>query len=143
MPTRSGETWKVPFDPEKLKGAKPVKDLIDAKSGEVVVEAGRKVTARLAKQLKDKGVKALKVTDEAIIGRYLAEDIVNLETGEIYAEAGDEITAEDARAVLPTSARSGSRCSRSTTSMWAATSATRSPPTRTRTAKTRSSTSTA
>ena len=84
----------MPFDPEKLKGAKPIDDLIDAKTGDVVVEAGKKVTARLAKQLKDKGVKALKVTDEAIIGRYLAEDIVNVETGEIYAEAGDEITAK-------------------------------------------------
>jgi DNA-directed RNA polymerase subunit beta len=92
--TRTGDSWRVPFDPEKLKGAKPTEDLIDAKSGAVVVEAGKKVTARLAKQLKDKGVKALKVTDEAIIGRYLAEDIVNLQTGEIYAEAGSEVTAK-------------------------------------------------
>src|SRR5687767_15810110 len=83
--TRDGEGWRLPFDPEKLKGAKPTEDLIDAKSGEVVVEAGKKVTARLAKQLKEKGVKALRVTDDAMIGRYLAEDIVNFETGEIHA----------------------------------------------------------
>jgi DNA-directed RNA polymerase subunit beta len=84
----------MPFDPDKLKGAKPVEDLIDAKTGEVVVEAGKKVTARLAKQLRDRGVEALRVTDEALIGRYLAEDIVNVQTGEIYFEAGDEVSAK-------------------------------------------------
>ncbi|HEX2256552.1 MAG TPA: DNA-directed RNA polymerase subunit beta, partial [Afifellaceae bacterium] len=92
--TRDGEGWRLPFDPEKLKGAKPVEDLIDANTGEVVVEAGKKVTARLAKQLREKGVEALRATDEALVGRYLAEDVVNFQTGEIYAEAGDEITAK-------------------------------------------------
>jgi DNA-directed RNA polymerase subunit beta len=92
--TRDGEGWRMPFDPDKLKGAKPVEDLIDAKTGEVVVEAGKKVTARLAKQLRDRGVEALRVTDEALIGRYLAEDIVNVQTGEIYFEAGDEVSAK-------------------------------------------------
>ena len=92
--TRDGDAWRLPFDPEKLKGAKPTEDLIDAKTGEVVIEAGKKVTARLAKQLKDKGVEALRATDEALVGRYLAEDVVNFQTGEIYAEAGDEITVK-------------------------------------------------
>ena len=92
--TRQGEGWKLPFDAEKFKGAKPVENLVDAKTGEVVAEAGKKITARLAKQLQEKGVKALRITDEALAGRYLADDIVNLQTGEIYAEAGDEITAK-------------------------------------------------
>ncbi|WP_092497621.1 DNA-directed RNA polymerase subunit beta [Faunimonas pinastri] len=92
--TKDGDGWRVPFDPEKLKGAKPLEDLIDAATGEVVVEAGKKVTARLARQLKEKGVEALRAADEALISRYLAEDIVNYQTGEIYAEAGDEISAK-------------------------------------------------
>jgi DNA-directed RNA polymerase subunit beta len=50
------------------------------------------LTARLARQLKEQGVKELKVSDAALTGRYLAEDVVNMETGEIYAEAGDEVT---------------------------------------------------
>ncbi|WP_306120766.1 MULTISPECIES: DNA-directed RNA polymerase subunit beta [unclassified Roseitalea] len=88
---RDGQSWRIPFSAERLKGAKPVVDLIDADSGEVVVEAGKKVTARLARQLDEKGVKALKATEEDLYGAYLAEDIVNPETGEIYLEAGDEI----------------------------------------------------
>ncbi|MFY9624171.1 MAG: DNA-directed RNA polymerase subunit beta, partial [Rhodoplanes sp.] len=32
------------------------------------------------------------MTDEELIGRYIAEDLVNAKTGEIYVEAGEEIT---------------------------------------------------
>ena len=91
---RDADGWKLPFDADKLRGTKPTEDLIDAKSGEVIAEAGKKITARLANQLKEKKIKQLHVTDEALIGRYIAEDIVNMQTGEIHAEAGDEITAK-------------------------------------------------
>ena len=89
--TRDGEGWTVPFDAETLKGGKPVEDLVDAKTGKVVVEAGKKITARTIRQLEEKKVKALKVSNEAIIGRYVSVDLVNMDTGEIYAEAGEEI----------------------------------------------------
>ncbi len=92
--TRKGDAWTLPFDAERLKGSKAADDLVDAKTGKVVVEAGKKITERLAKQLGDRGVNKLKVTDSALIGRYLAEDIFNAETGEIFAEAGDEISEE-------------------------------------------------
>ena len=32
------------------------------------------------------------MTDEELIGHYIAEDLVNPKTGEIYVEAGGEIT---------------------------------------------------
>jgi len=85
------EGWRKPFDGESLKGSKPVADIIDADSGDVVVEAGKKITARTLKQLDEKGVKAILVTDEDIQGCYLSEDIVNMKTGEIYADAGEEL----------------------------------------------------
>ena len=75
-----------------MRGFKPNADLIDADTGEVVIEAGKKLTARGARLLAEKGIKALKVGDEDLYGHYLADDMVNAETGEIYAEAGDEIT---------------------------------------------------
>jgi len=89
--SRDGEGWRIPFQPETLKGQKTMTDIIDADSGEVVVEAGKKLTPRLLKQLTEKGLKAIKATDEDLIGSYLAEDVVNPETGEIYLEAGDEL----------------------------------------------------
>ena len=92
--TKVKQGWRVPFHADRYRGAKPERDLIDAKSGKAVVEAGRKVTPRLAKKLAEDGLKELLVQDEDIVGRYLAREIVNMETGEIFAEAGDEITPE-------------------------------------------------
>jgi DNA-directed RNA polymerase subunit beta len=89
--TKAGDHWRIPFNVERFRGLKAVGDLIDADTGEVVVEAGKKITARQAKQLSEKGLKAIKATEEDLIGAYIAEDIVNPETGEIYLEAGDEL----------------------------------------------------
>ncbi len=84
--------WRMPFEPERLKNFKASADMIDADTGEVVIEAGRKMAPRPLKQLAEKGVKAFRVTNEDLLGSYVAEDIVNLQTGEIYAEAGEEIS---------------------------------------------------
>lgn len=97
---RSGDGWRIPFNAETLKGAKTVTDMIDADTGEVVVEGGKKLTPRLLRQLQDKGLKALKATDEELYGLFLAEDIVNLRTGEIYLEAGDEIDEKTLPVIL-------------------------------------------
>ncbi|HXI87592.1 MAG TPA: DNA-directed RNA polymerase subunit beta [Parvularculaceae bacterium] len=86
--------WTMPFNPDRMKGAKLDRDLINAKNGEVVLEAGKKLSARAARKLADEGLKKLLLSDEEMIGRYFASDLVNFETGEIYAEAGDEITSK-------------------------------------------------
>ena len=70
--TRDGEGWRMPFDPETMKGSKAEADLIDADSGEVVAEMGKKLTARVVKQLADKGLKAIRVSNEELFGRYVA-----------------------------------------------------------------------
>ena len=84
--------WRVPYDASRMRGFKATNDLIDADSGEVVLEAGKKLSVRDARKLADKGLKALRLSTEELAGRYLAEDMVNMKTGEIYAEAGEEIT---------------------------------------------------
>ncbi|MGB8817611.1 MAG: DNA-directed RNA polymerase subunit beta, partial [Rhizobiaceae bacterium] len=89
--TRDGKNWRIPYTAERFKGYKAVTDMINADTGEVVVEAGKKLTVRQAKQLSDKGLKAIRATEEDLLGTYLAEDIVNYQSGEIYLEAGDEI----------------------------------------------------
>ncbi|RVP35492.1 DNA-directed RNA polymerase subunit beta, partial [Sinorhizobium meliloti] len=97
---RDGEGWRVPFQPDALKGQKTLADMIDADTGEVVVESGKKLTPRLLRQLQEKGLKALKATDDDLYGNYLAEDVVNFETGEIYLEAGDEIDEKTLPVIL-------------------------------------------
>src|SRR4030088_2474243 len=43
---RQKEGWRVPFDANRLRGYKAVNDLVDADSGKVMVEAGKKITVR-------------------------------------------------------------------------------------------------
>jgi DNA-directed RNA polymerase subunit beta len=86
--------WTVPYDAKRLRGLKVNFDLVDVKSGDVLIEAGRKVTAKEIRRFGELGIKTLKITEEQLIGQYVAEDIVSMETGEIFAEAGDEITTK-------------------------------------------------
>lgn len=97
---RAGDHWRIPFNVERFRGLKAVGDLVDADTNEVVVEAGKKITARQARALGEKGLKAIKATDEDLLGNYLAEDIVNYATGEIFLEAGDEIDEKTLKVLL-------------------------------------------
>ncbi|MDD3029496.1 MAG: DNA-directed RNA polymerase subunit beta [Alphaproteobacteria bacterium] len=86
--------WSTPFDADALKGQKPGTDLLDAKTGKVLAEAGTKLTARLLKKFVENGVKEILIQEDALIGRYLATDTIDEKTGEVLYEAGEEITAE-------------------------------------------------
>ena len=94
--------WRVPYDAERMRGVKATVDLIDADTGEVVIEAGRKLTVRAARQLAEKGLKALRASDADLYGQYIADDLYNPQTGEIYAEAGEEITEKSLAQLLET-----------------------------------------
>ncbi len=89
---RDGDGWTLPFDPKNWRGVKLSRDLINAADKEVLLEAGKKVTARQAKKWAEAGLEAIYVTDEELITHYFADEMVSMETGELYAEAGDEVS---------------------------------------------------
>src|SRR5436305_1735294 len=74
---RTKEGWRVPFDANRFRGYSTINDLIDADTGKVVLEAGKKLTVRGARQMQEKGLKALRLSDEELVGNYLAEDLGN------------------------------------------------------------------
>ncbi|MGB5261036.1 MAG: DNA-directed RNA polymerase subunit beta, partial [Gammaproteobacteria bacterium] len=83
---------KLDLVAERLRGEMAMFD-IKAK-GKVIVEEGRRITARHIRELEKSAVKSLAVPDEYMIGRIIATNIIDKETGEIVANANDEITAE-------------------------------------------------
>src|SRR5262249_3819538 len=99
MYKRQKDGWRVPFDSNRFRGYKAINDLVDADSGKVVLEAGKKLTVRQARPLREKGLQALRMADQELVERCVAEDLVNPKTGEIYAEAGEEITEKTLKAV--------------------------------------------
>ncbi|PHR52616.1 MAG: DNA-directed RNA polymerase subunit beta [Robiginitomaculum sp.] len=87
--------WVTKFFPERVRGTRPLYDLIDAKTGEVIANAGDKITPRAVKKLIDENkVKNILMPFRQIAGKFVAKDIINEETGAIYVEAGDELTFE-------------------------------------------------
>ena len=78
-----------------MRGTRPTFDLVDAKTGETVAEAGKKVTPRSVKKLiDDAAVSELLLPFDQILNKFVSKDIINEETGAIYVEAGDELTWE-------------------------------------------------
>jgi DNA-directed RNA polymerase subunit beta len=86
---RTPKGWALRYRAERWRGVKPNFDLVDAKSGKVVAEGGKKISARAANRIAEDGVVDILVPSEDLFERYVAEDVVNLATGEIFAEAGD------------------------------------------------------
>jgi len=60
---------------------------------QVIVEEGRRITARHVRQLEESGVQQLPVPREYLHGKILAHDVVNGDTGEILAKANEVLTA--------------------------------------------------
>ena len=89
---KTSKGWTTAFIPELFKGVTLTKDLVDAKTGKVVVEAGAKVSPRLGKKLVSEGLQDYRVDAEDIAGRFIAIDVVDHSTGEVYLQAGSELT---------------------------------------------------
>ena len=88
------KNWKAKFVPERMKGVKFDFDLVNAKTGDVVLEQGKKLTPRSAQKLADEGLEFYSVAKEKMYGKFLANNIVDGKTGEVIAEAGAELNEE-------------------------------------------------
>ena len=91
---REKNGWRAPFEPDAWRGLKPLTDVVDARTGEVVFAAGQKITPRAARKAATDGLTELLIPTEEIYGRFASEYLINEKTGEIHVEAGQELTPE-------------------------------------------------
>ncbi|QDE32950.1 DNA-directed RNA polymerase subunit beta [Shewanella polaris] len=80
--------------PDRLRGETAGYDIKDAE-GTLLVEAGRRITARHIKQLEKTNTTELEVPVDYIVGKYAAQDYIDEDTGEVLVTANSEITLED------------------------------------------------
>ncbi|QIB50670.1 DNA-directed RNA polymerase subunit beta [Pseudomonas sp. OIL-1] len=88
-----GEELQLELVPQRLRGEIATFDIQDDK-GRVIVEKGRRVTARHINQLEKAGITSLSVPFDYIIGRTIAKTIAHPSTGEILVECNTEVTPE-------------------------------------------------
>ncbi len=75
--------------PERLRGETAA---FDIRIGDkLIVEAGKRITARHVRDLQQAQIGALEVPDEYLLGRILAHDVVDKKTGELLAAANEEL----------------------------------------------------
>ncbi|MBV8341245.1 MAG: DNA-directed RNA polymerase subunit beta, partial [Gammaproteobacteria bacterium] len=89
--------------PQRLRGETAT---FEIRIGEqVIVEEGRRITARHVRQLEDAKVTRLRVPREYVYGKILAHDVVNTETGEILAKANEVLTATSVEKLIEAGTR--------------------------------------
>nr|HPQ96151.1 DNA-directed RNA polymerase subunit beta [Thiolinea sp.] len=81
---------EIELVPERLRGELASFDII--LNGEVLVEAGPRITVKHIRMLEQSGIKRLTVPEEYMAGKVLARNIVDRSTGELIAEANTELT---------------------------------------------------
>ncbi|BFM10318.1 DNA-directed RNA polymerase subunit beta [Simiduia litorea] len=79
--------------PSRLRGDVATFDIKD-KKGKVLIEEGRRITARHIRDLEKAGITDLVVPNSYLVGKALAKDIVDEKTGELLLECNTEITDE-------------------------------------------------
>ena len=81
------------LNPERLRGELAVIDIKD-KSGNILIEQGRRISQRHVLQMQKAGIKTLKVPLEYLLDKVIAKPVIDKKTGEVLAAANAEITAE-------------------------------------------------
>uniref|UniRef100_UPI00261ECEAC DNA-directed RNA polymerase subunit beta n=1 Tax=uncultured Amphritea sp. TaxID=981605 RepID=UPI00261ECEAC len=87
------ETIKMHLIADRLRGETLSFEVKDAK-GNVVVEAGRRITPRHIRQMAKVGMEQLEVPMEYLVGKAIARDVVDPATGELICGSNAEITEE-------------------------------------------------
>jgi len=91
--TLLGDEYHLELVPSRLRGEIATFDIKD-QEGNILVEEGRRVTARHIRQLEKAGMTDLSVPRSYLFGKVLAHNVVHPTTGELLAECNTEITDE-------------------------------------------------
>ncbi|VEH27953.1 RNA polymerase B-subunit [Legionella sainthelensi] len=90
---KNGE-YHIDLIPQRLRGEIASFDILVPGTGELIVEQGRRITARHIKQMEKAQMKDLIVPRDYLIGKILAKNIIDTLTGELVAQANDEVTED-------------------------------------------------
>jgi DNA-directed RNA polymerase subunit beta len=88
-----GEDVSIKLIAERLRGEVASFDIVGP-NGKVIVETGRRITARHVRLLEDSGMKQLAVPREYLLEQITAKDIVDESTGEVAVPCNSIITEE-------------------------------------------------
>jgi len=86
-------TLQLELVPQRLRGEIAAFEIRDGK-GKVIVEQGRRITARHVNLIDKAGIKTLTVPQEYLVGRLTARAVIDPASGEVLAQINSELTAD-------------------------------------------------
>ena len=95
----TGETIQQAFMPELLVDKTTTTDIMDPKSGDVLIKKGKRLTPVLIGKMKRAGVETVTGAATDLVGRVVANDILDPGSGEVIASC-NEMLSEDKIALL-------------------------------------------
>ena len=86
----SSDKFMFHLIPDRLRGEMAVFDI--KHDGKVLIEEGRRITAKHVRQLEKAGVTEIEVPRDYLFGKILGHNVVDASTGELLANVNDELT---------------------------------------------------
>jgi DNA-directed RNA polymerase subunit beta len=77
---------------ELLRGQRASTDIMDPKTGKLLVKRNRKIGLAVIKQLQSAGVEMLSLPKDEVIGKIIGKDIVDDDTGEVLFPINQDVT---------------------------------------------------
>jgi DNA-directed RNA polymerase subunit beta len=91
--TLEGDKLFMALD-ESVIGAKAPEDIVETKTGEVIVKKGRKITKPLLKRMTDLNITRIAVNEIDMHGKIVSSDVVDDKTGETLLKCNEGLTLE-------------------------------------------------
>jgi DNA-directed RNA polymerase subunit beta len=82
------------LDIERMSGQRAIVDIVDPKTGEVFVKAGRRITRAVVKKVKSIDLTEIEIQAADLDGKVLAKPLIDETTGEIIADANAEVSKD-------------------------------------------------
>ena len=83
--------WKTKFNPDNYKAKNFSEEVVDAKTGKVIINTGDKINFLKAKKLANDGLKDILVNRDSLLGKFLHEDLKVNEEEDGVLKIGTEI----------------------------------------------------
>ena len=82
------------IDIDRMAGQRALVDIVDPKSGEVLVKQGRRITRAVVKRVKQIELREVEVSHVDLEGKIIARPLIDESTGEIIADANAEVSKD-------------------------------------------------
>ena len=91
----AGGAFSKDVNPVLLVGQRSNQDVVDPKTGEVIVKKSRKFTRAVLAEFEKRKIKSVALTEEEVVNRVITKDILHPKTSEVLVEVNQTLTEKD------------------------------------------------